>query len=486
MRYNIVYNHDNGCLKRAGGVTMKKSKLLLLLLSTAVICGLTACGPANAEGEISSQPEEQEGMISAQVNTAVDESGDDVADLTFMWWGSTVRGERTQAAFELYHGNNPGVTFASEAVEWSDYWKQLETKEGSGSLPDIVQIDYSFLERSVNSGMLVELTPYLADGSLDLSGVDPGLISAGSVNGRIYAVCGGVNVPALMYNKTLTDELGIEIKDNMTLEEFYAVARDIYGKSGIKTDMPYGMAYNFLPYILRARDITKLYNSDSLNVESGEAFREFFDIYETGRKEGWIIGNDIHANLTDVSVEQSPLVYYTTPETQSWCGFFWSNQLTAMTNAAPENMEIGITTWPSPEPVKSDFLKPAQFFAVTTDAGENEAAAVRVVNYLLNSKPANELMLGERGVPASSVIADAISPLMDQNGQMITTFINDVVTPNSSNISPSDPELATNVYHCADELARRILDGELTAAEAAQELFVQGNQIMGSGSAAQK
>ncbi|MDE6925527.1 MAG: ABC transporter substrate-binding protein [Acetatifactor sp.] len=453
-------------------------KRLALLVSAAMICGLTACGTETANGEASSQPEGGDGTSFAQVNTAVDEPGDDVADLTFMWWGSAVRGERTQAAFDLYRSNNPGVTFAPESVEWSDYWNQLEVRAGSDSLPDIVQIDYSFLERSVNNGMLVELTPYLADGTLDLSGVDPGLISAGSVNGRIYAICGGVNVPALMYNKTLTDKLGIEIKDNMTLEEFYVVAKEVYEKSGVKTDMPYGMAYNFLPYILRAQDITKLYNSDSLNVESAAAFQEFFDIYEIGRRDGWIIGNDVHAGLTDVSVEQSPLVCHTTPETQSWCGFFWSNQLTAMTQAAPEDMDIAITTWPSSEPAKSDFLKPAQFFAVTTDAGENEAVAVRVVNYLLNSRPANELMLGERGVPASAVIADAIAPLMDENGRLVTAFINDVVAPNSSNISPSDPEMATKVYTYADGLIRRILDGELTATEAAQELFEQGNQIM--------
>lgn len=462
-------------MKKAGGIIMRKR--LVILFSAALICGLTSCGIEQAGTGDSSQSEDESAAF-VQVNTAVDEPGDDVADLTFMWWGSAVRGERTQAAFDLYCGNNPGVTFKMESVEWPDYWNQLEARADSDSLPDIVQIDYSFLERSVGNGMLVELTPYLADGSLDLSDVDPGLISAGSVNGKIYAVCGGVNVPALMYNKTLTDKLGIEIKDNMTLEEFYAVARDIYAKSNVKTDMPYGMAYNFLPYVLRAQNITKLYNSDSLNVESAAAFQEFFSVYETGRTEGWIIGNDVHAGLTDVSVEQSPLVCFTGPETQSWCGFFWSNQLTAMTQAAPEDMEIGITTWPSSDPAKSDFLKPAQFFAVTTDAGENEAAAVRVVNYLLNSKPANEILLGERGVPASAVIADVVAPLMDQNGQMITAFINDVVTPNSSNISPSDPEAATKVYQYADELIRRLLDGEITADEAARELFEHGNRIM--------
>ena len=61
---------------------------------------------------------------------------------------------------------------------------------------------------------------------------------------------------------------------------------------------------------------------------------------------------------------------------------------------------------------------------------------------------------------------------------MITDFINDVVTPNSSNISPSDPEAATKVYQYADELIHRLLDGEITADEAARELFEHGNRIM--------
>lgn len=450
-----------------------KKKLAILLL-TAMIFGLTSCG---TDGEVTSSGEDQDPSFVAQVNTSVDEPGDDVADLTFMWWGGAVREERTQAALELYHGNNPGVTFQTEALAWSDYWNELEAKHNSGTLPDIVQIDYTFLDSSINNGMLVDLTPYLANGSLDLSGVDPGLISAGSVNGKVYAVCAGVNVPTLMYNKTLLDELQIEIKDNMTLEEFYEVARQVYEKSGVKTDISHGTSYNYLPYILRAKDITKLFNNDSsLNVSSAADFEEFFSMYETGVSEGWIMGNDVYNDsLVDGSVDKNPLVLYTTPETQSWCGFFWSNQLTTLTNVAPDGVEIGITTWPSSDPAKSDFLKPAMFFSVTTGAGENEEAAVRVINYLLNSRPANELMLAERGIPASAAVAGAIAPLLDQRGQTITAFINDVVTPNSSNVSPSDPEAATELYNYADELVGKILDGEMTAAEAAQELFEKGN-----------
>ena len=453
---------------------MRRRLSVLLLL--ALLCGLTACG--NGGEPVSQTEEDQENVSAAGINTLVEEPNGDTADLTFMWWGSEVRGERTQAAFDLYSEINTGVNVEMEAVGWPDYWNQLDARNDSDSLSDFVQIDYAFLERSVSKGMLVELTPYLADGTLDLSGVDPGLISAGSVNGRIYAVCAGVNAPALMYNKTLIDELGIQIKDQMTLEEFFEVARQVYEKSGVKTDVAYGAVNNYLPYVLRAHDITKLFNNTSLNVSSAADFEEFYEIYETGVKEGWIIGNDVHKDLTDAFVEENPMVIYTTPDTQSWCAFFWSNQLTALKDAAPEDMEIGITTWPSADPAKSDYLKPAQFLAVTTDAGEDEAAAVRAINYLLNSLPANEVMLGERGVPPVMPVAEAISPLMDENGQTITAYINDVVAPNSSNISPSDPDKGAKVYECADDLVRKVLDGELTAAEAAQELYEKGNQIM--------
>ena len=94
----------------------------------------------------------------------------------------------------------------------------------------------------------------------------------------------------------------------------------------------------------------KLFNEDSLNVTDAASLVPGFQIYEDGVKDGWIIGADVHAELTSNSVEQSPLVYFSSEATQSWCGFFWSNQLSAMVAAAPEGMEIGITTWPSENP----------------------------------------------------------------------------------------------------------------------------------------
>ena len=440
-----------------------------------MIVGLTACGSSNEPAATAST---DSGNTAA---TTADNSGSAAAgnvSMTFTWWGNQTRNERTQAALDLYSEQNPGVTFDTQPAEWNDYWTKLSTLAAGNSLPECLQMDYSYLAQYVAADLLVDLTPYVENGTLDVSNVSEGIQDASSIDGKMYAVCAGVNAPALFYNKTLLDSLGITVKDNMTVDEFESIAREVYEKSGVKTDLPYSAGDNYLPYAMRAHGVTKLFNEDSLNVTDAASLVPGFQIYEDGVKDGWVIGADVHAELTSNSVEQSPLVYFSSEATQSWCGFFWSNQLSAMVAAAPEGMEIGITTWPSENPQKSNFLKPSQFFAVSRDAGENEAEAVKVVNYLLNSEDANKILLGERGVPASSVVASAIAPLQDETAQVVTKYVNDVVTPNCSAISPAIPDGANEVYDYYNQLVDKILYGQMTAQEAAEDLFKMGNQIM--------
>ena len=452
-----------------------KKRVLSLLMASAMIVGLTACGSSNEPAATAST---DSGNTAA---TTADNSGSAAAgnvSMTFTWWGNQIRNERTQAVLDLYSEQNPGVTFDTQPAEWNDYWTKLSTLAAGNSLPECLQMDYSYLAQYVAADLLVDLTPYVENGTLDVSNVSEGIQDASSIDGKMYAVCAGVNAPALFYNKTLLDSLGITVKDNMTVDEFESIAREVYEKSGVKTDLPYSAGDNYLPYAMRAHGVTKLFNEDSLNVTDAASLVPGFQIYEDGVKDGWVIGADVHAELTSNSVEQSPLVYFSSEATQSWCGFFWSNQLSAMVAAAPEGMEIGITTWPSENPQKSNFLKPSQFFAVSRDAGENEAEAVKVVNYLLNSEDANKILLGERGVPASSVVASAIAPLQDETAQVVTKYVNDVVTPNCSAISPAIPDGANEVYDYYNQLVDKILYGQMTAQEAAEDLFKMGNQIM--------
>ncbi len=402
------------------------------------------------------------------------ESSDGTVNLTFTWWGNQTRNERTQAALDLYSEQNPGVTFDPQFAEWNDYWDKLATAAAGHSLPDIVQMDYSYLEQYVSNGLLVDLTPYIEDGTINVDNVDEGILNSGKVGDGIYALCNGVNVPALLYNKTLLDEAGITIKDNMTMDEFIAVSKEVYEKTGYKTNIAYG-SDAYIDYFCRAYDEI-VYESDSIGA-SQETLDAFYSLYEDGINEGWLIDPSVFAEVTVGSVEQDPMVYGSSPETMSWCFFAYSNQLTATKSAAPEGMEIGMTTWPSADPAKSDFLKPSQFFAITVDS-KNPAEAAKVLDFITNSVECNNILLGERGVPISSEVSNAISENMSEDDRNIITFINEVVTPNSSTISPPAPTAASEAYNLNDNLIEKVCYGELTAAEAAQQMYEEGNEIM--------
>ncbi len=478
-----------------------KKKLLSLFIASALTFTLVACG-SNAKPEVSEPAssvsseastvenvavENSEAENSSDENSTVETGATESNDsntavngctLSMAWWGNQTRYELTQDALTLYSEQNSGITFETQALEWNDYWTKLASQAAENSLPACIQMDYSYLQQYVSNGLLVDLTPYVESGLLDVSDVDPGILESGSVDGKLYAICAGVNAPALFYNKTLLDDLGIAISDNMTTKEFMDICRQVYEQTGIKTALSYATGDSYLPFLLRGQGINQPFNDDSLNIPSANALLPCFQVYEAGTKEGWAIGSEVFASLTANVAEQSPLVYFTSEDTQSWCGFFWSNQLSSLMDAAPDGMEIAITTWPSDNPQLSNYLKPSLFFAITKDAGENEEETVKVINYFLNSTDANEILLHDRGVPASSKVAAAISPMLDDTAKTVTAYINNVVTPNCSPINPPIPDGAIEVYDYYNQLIDRILIGQITAKEAANALYEQGNEIM--------
>ena len=220
---------------------MKLKKFLALGIAGIMTLSLAACG--NSQGS-------QGGSGSDDSNTGSG-SGSGTS-LTVSWWGNQARNEVTQGALDLYSEQNPGVTFDGQFAEWADYWNKLATASAGHTLPDIIQMDYKYLEQYVSNGLLVDLTPYVEDGTIDVSSVSEDILNSGKVGDGLYAIPTGINAPALVYNKTVTDEAGVTIKDNMSMEEFYDVCRQVYEKTGYKTDVAYGNGDVFIEYMMRS------------------------------------------------------------------------------------------------------------------------------------------------------------------------------------------------------------------------------------------
>ena len=354
------------------------------------------------------------------------------------------------------------MTFTEVPNSWDDYWKKVAA-DAQGDTIDVMQMDYQYLNTYSENGLLLDLTPYVESGALKIDDINEGIVNSGKVGDGLYAVCIGVNAPALLYNKTLLDEAGIAVKDQMTIDEFVALSKEIYEKTGYKTNLGYGTDM-VLGYILRGYGVD-LFKDGKLNA-TAEDIEKFFTLYEQGISEGWMLGSEVFAETSVGTVEQDPMIYGSAPEYMSWCALFWSNQVTAMQNAAPEGVEVGITTWPSPDPAKSNYLKPSQFFSVAAKT-QHPDTAVAIVDFWTNSVPANEILLGERGIPASAATAAGIADKLDDVNKKVVAYINDVVSPNCSAVPAADPAGASEFYSAIDELEEQLLYGGISAADAA-------------------
>ena len=445
-------------------------KRALSILMAALLAGSAAGCGSGGSGSNGSNASGGSAVVSG-------DSSSQSKRLVVSWWGNQVRNERTQAALDAYSKANPGVTFDGQFSEWSDYWNKLATASAGNSLPDIIQMDYSYLSQYANNNLLLDMKPYTENGVLDVSDVNENILNSGAVDGKLYAICLGVNAPSLLYNKTLLDGAGITVKDNMTTEEFLQLSRDIYKKTGYKTNIGYNLGLQVITYLVRAKSKVLL-EEGKLGVSAPEELQQHFDLQELGKKEGWLIDASVFTERTIGSVEQDPLVYGSSPDTHSWCFFAWSNQMVAAQKAAGD-VEVGITTYPSDDPKVSDFLKPSQFFSVSANSKYAEEA-VKVVNYFTNSEECNNILLGERGVPASAKIAEKLTPKLDTIDQKVVAFINDVVTPNSTVVNPPDPEGASEVTNLLKQLEEQLSYGKISAQDAAKQFFEEGNELLAS------
>ena len=147
----------------------------------------------------------------------------------------------------------------------------------------------------------------------------------------------------------------------------------------------------------------------------------------------------------ETSVEMTPLV-----SRKAAMAYFWSNQIVAVWKAAGGD-ERNLVLHPLPRVSggkSANFLKPSQFFSVTTHAKQPKEAAM-FIDFVTNSIEANEALLAERGVPISSKVQKALMPKLGRSQAEMFAYL-ERVGKDVQPIPPADPpghtEIVKNVY----------------------------------------
>jgi multiple sugar transport system substrate-binding protein len=346
-------------------------------------------------------------------------------------------------------------------------------------MPDIIQIGGAEFRQYNENGLLLDLTDYVKNKSIDLSEAPKDVQTLGELDGEIIGIPTAVASPTFIYDKAITDKAGVTITNDMTIEQFEAAAKIINEKTGYKTNMYYLRPYEVMQYMMRGRG-KSLFDGNKLGVTTDD-LESYFQIYEDGISQGWHMVPEDFASLSIGSVEQDPLVYGNDPSKKSWCTFDNSSTYSSFTAVAGDDQDLELAPWPSENVKKSEFMNYSQLWVISKKCKNPELAA-KWINEFVNSEESNKIRLTDRGMPISTSIVKTITPLLSESDQKVADYISNVITPNSSKAEQIDPASASPLKtDTLPQIEEQLLYGKITSKEAAEQFYKQANEVLASG-----
>ncbi len=294
--------------------------------------GSSGASNTNTDGKTTNAAENTTAQAQEETKAQEAASGDKVT-LSLCWWGNQTRNDVTKKAVDLYMSQNPNVEIKVEFTDWSGYWDKLSAMAAGGSLPDIIQQDYSYIKQYQKSGQLADLTPFMESGIIDTSKIPESIIESGSIDGKCYALSLGSNAPMMSYDKAVVEEAGVTLPMQMSMDEFFDISQQIYEKTGAKTLFDGGLG--MMQIMARAKG-SHLF--DQLKAGEDTAVKECYDMVDRFNNSDFCISPEILAEKNPDLVETKPIIDGT-----SWNDFAFSNQFITISSTA--GRELGIVVF---------------------------------------------------------------------------------------------------------------------------------------------
>lgn len=437
---------------------MKKfiSALSVALVLATVLSGFTGCAKKSDQS----------------TSSAASQDSNKPVTLTMMWWGTQARHESTQKVIDAYTKLHPNVKFTASPLGWQGYSDKLSVEAAGGSLPDIFQNDYSFLDKLAKNNAMADMNPYVKNKSLDLSGVDPTLKSTGVMNNKLIAIVISIGAPSVIYNPDVFSKAGLSAPtDNWTWDDFVNDSMTIKSKLNV-----YGTA------LYSPQDDTRLLNiylrqygehvfsTDGKKLGyTDKHFVELLNMMKKLQDAGAMPNPDQEAQIETKSKDQWPIV-------TGGMGLMLDN-FNYPVMAAKSNPNLQEVEYPcSVKGAKPNFTKPGMFFSVA-NTSKNKQAAADFINYFINDQSANTALNAERGVPVSSKIRSFMLPSLSAQNKVMFEYV-DRVQKNSSKIDNPEPTGTAEIVTDLNNEEAAVLYGKKSSTQAAADFRKEATAVL--------
>jgi multiple sugar transport system substrate-binding protein len=386
--------------------------------------------------------------------------------VTIRWayWGGENRVKISQQAIDLFMKQNPGITVNPEVSPGSGaHFEKVNTQLAGKAGPDIIQMG-SNINDYVSKNQLLPLDKYTGI-TLITSVIDSGANDMATIGGKLYGVTTGVNMPALVYNKTMIEKAGVALpKTTMTYDEFRAFLVELKGKlpAGVFPMQDIGaLSNNSTPFGYWSRvNGSPLYDKVNGTTAMTAAFaQKYLELFKDYRDNGLVPPADVAAGYAEQNADSAAIV-----AGKVAVSFLWSNQLAGYQGAMKD--ELNFIEMPGAGSKRPLWQAPSQFYTVNA-ASQNPDAAVKFINFLVNSPDAAKILGNDRGTSASATAraAELATPI----DQKVFKYIA-VAGPHSSKQTPTlpnDTEFNSTLYLIYQSVAF----GKVTPADGGKQIF---------------
>lgn len=439
----------------------------LIMTGTVVIGMLAGCG-SKGSGTITETKE----TVGGSSATTASAEAEKKTIIRVCWWGNQTRNDGTVKALEMYEAEHPEVKFEVEFSDWNGYWDKLATQAAGGNLPDIIQMGSGYFEQYVIKKQLIGLNQYIDSGIIDTTNIPESIIKSGEMNGDVYAIPSGTNAKALLVNTSVLEEAGVSLPKQPTYDDFFAAAKTIYEKTGQQISIP-SIDEQSMLFMARAVGQT-MYTKDGTELgmpDETVALRYFSRLKDT-LDEGFHISPEVLA-------ESSTNQLSNFAAGKEWCQLTNSNMITNTIAQCDEDIQYEIYMYPTEKDATQQpiYIKPSMFWSVTKDS-QNPELAADVIDFLTNSVEANtEALKGERGVPISSIVTEAVNGVVDECTGRINAYVSDTAKV-ASEIEPPFPPASAEIGKLVSDLSDAVRYKEITPEEAAHDFYEQATELL--------
>ncbi|WP_068677026.1 ABC transporter substrate-binding protein [Oceanobacillus sp. Castelsardo] len=200
-------------------------KFSYILLFTAMMFLLAACGDAASSEESSESSSKGDGPI----------------EITYWYaWGDKI-GENNENLVKQFNEMQDEIRVTAEFQgNYDELHSKTQAALAAGNAPEVTQNEISSIETFARAGMTQELTTFVEQDAeeVNMEDFNPGLMGNSYVDDKLYGLPYLRSTPIVYINKTMFEEKGIDLESIQTWEDFKSAAEKLTDNEHVGISMP--------------------------------------------------------------------------------------------------------------------------------------------------------------------------------------------------------------------------------------------------------